>query len=328
MEIITTILKNILFSAGGYLIVALTLVLVDGKSKKDSLENNNLEFKELNLDYNDLPEAKSYMTRDQRDLNYRYYPSQSNKVLILLHGSGWHSRYFLPLANSISKKNFAHVYTPDLRGHGTDPDTRGDIEYIDQLEDDIHDLIQQIKKLHKDSRIIIGGHSSGGGLALRFAGSIYGREADAYLFLSPYLKYNSPTMIKNSGGWTSVHMPRIIGLSMLNNIGIRLFNKLNVIDFNMPIEYRDGSETLSYSYRLNTGYAPRNYTKDLLRIDQKLLVVVGSADEAFKAEEFLPEISKYKPDVKVSIIESVSHMGIVVGEEVIPVIRKWLSDIE
>lgn len=327
MELIHTILRNILFSAGGYLTVALFLVVVDGKAKSDTLKNNNLKFNELNLDYRDIPPIQSYQTRDNTSLSYRYYPAESENVIVLIHGSGWHSTYFLPLAKSISRNNDAHVYTPDLRGHGIDPETRGDIKYINQLEDDIDDLVNYIKVKHKNAKIIIGGHSSGGGLAVRYAGSRYGRYVDAYLLLSPYLKYNSPTIRKNSGGWTSVHMPRIVGLSMLNNIGITYFNKLDVIDFNMPKEYRDGTETLTYSYRLNTGFAPRNYKKDLTSLNQKLLVIAGSADESFKAEEFLPEISKYKPDVEVAILDDVSHMGVVVGEEVRPVLNKWLKDI-
>lgn len=327
MEIIHTILKNMLFSAGGYLAVALILVIVDGKAKSDTLQNNNLKFKELNLDYSCIPEIQSYKTRDTTTLPYRYYPADSENVIILLHGSGWHSRYFLSLAQCISSNNYAHVYTPDIRGHGITPETRGDIKYINQMEDDINDLVKCLREKHNSAKIIIGGHSSGGGLAVRYAGSRYGRDADAYLLLAPYLKYNSPTIRKNSGGWTSVHMPRIVGLSMLNNIGITLLNNLAVIDFNMPKEYRDGTETLTYSYRLNTGFAPRNYKKDLASLNQKLLVIAGSADESFKAEQYLPEISKYKPDVDVVILDGVSHMGVVAGEDVRPVITEWLKSI-
>ena len=39
----------------------------------------------------------------------------SDKVMILLHGSGWHSQYFLPLAEFISSEGLAQVYTPDFR---------------------------------------------------------------------------------------------------------------------------------------------------------------------------------------------------------------------
>ena len=220
------------------------------------------------------------MVISQEVVNLVVVEDKAGEVLVLLHGSGWHSKYLFPLAKYISSENLAHVYTPDLRGHGINPIKRGDIDYINQLEDDLADFLEIVRKKHPNSTLIIGGHSSGGGLVIRFAGSKYGKEADAYMLLSPYLKYNAPTIKLNSGGWASAHMPRIIGLSMLNNVGISWFNYLKVIDFNMPEEYRDGTDTLSYSYRLNTGFAPRNYKKDLSVIKQKVLVVVGKSDES------------------------------------------------
>jgi non-heme chloroperoxidase len=323
-KILQIIVTNILISCAIYVSIANILVVINQKSKNKSSSINKLKFDELAIDYTSLPALDSFECRDGAALGYRYYPSTSRKVVVLLHGSGWHSTYFLPLAEYISNENLAHVYTPDLRGHGSAPARRGDIDYIYQLEDDVSDFLETVKKAHPDATLIIGGHSSGGGLALRFAGSRYGHQADAYMLLTPFLKYNAPTIRPDSGGWASVHLPRIAGLSMLNNIFIKWFNYLPVIDFNMPEAYRDGTETLSYSYRLNTGFAPRNYKKDLKKITQKLFVAAGSSDESFIAEMFYPEISKYKDDVQVEIIDDVTHMGIVMGEEIRPVLAEWI----
>jgi alpha-beta hydrolase superfamily lysophospholipase len=100
--------------------------------------------------------------------------ADADTVLILLHGSGWRSSYLLPLAEFVSSENLAHVYTPDLRRHGLNPARRGDIDYVAQLEDDVADLITVIKRKHPNTAVIVGGHSSGGGLALRFAGDQFG----------------------------------------------------------------------------------------------------------------------------------------------------------
>jgi len=322
------IITNFLISFAIYLCITAVLIIIDGKPKHKNSHQNELSFEELAIDYTSLPSLDTYQCRDGAFLNYRYYPSTVETVLVLLHGSGWHSQYFLPLAEHISSENLANVYTPDLRGHGKDPVKRGDIDYINQLEDDLADFVMVIKKAHPNSKLIIGGHSSGGGLAIRFAGSKYRGLADAYLLLSPFLKYNAPTMRKNSGGWASAHMPRIVGLSMLNNVKIPWFNYLPVIDFNMPEAYRDGTETLTYTFRLNTGFAPANYKQDLLSIKQKVLVVVGKADESFIAEEFLPEMSKYKEDVEVSLLENTTHMGLVIGDRVKPVLRDWITGLK
>lgn len=173
----------------------------------------------------------------------------------------------------------------------------------------------------------MGGHSSGGGLVIRFAGSQYGQQADAYILLSPFLKYNAPAIRPNSGGWAHAYTGRIAGLTMLNNLGIHWFDHLTVIEFSMPEEARDGTETLSYSHRLNTGYAPHKYKKDLSAITQPLLVAAGTNDESFIADQFEPVISQYTT-VQVKLLSGLSHMGVVVSPDIRPIIKDWLEDFD
>ncbi|WP_392339788.1 alpha/beta hydrolase [Moritella marina] len=301
------------------------LLIMFGKRKPRNSDNNSLNFDELyTVDYTCLPPRQSCKARDGKEITYRHYPASADTVLILLHGSGWHSQYLLPLAKSISDDGLASVYTLDLRGHGLTPERRGDVDYIEQLEDDLADFITQIQARHPNAKLILGGHSSGGGLAIRFAGSHYADQIDAYLLLSPFLKYNAPTMRSNSGGWAHVHTARIIGLSMLNMLGIHRFDHLTAIEFNMPASARDGTETLSYSHRLNTAYAPRHYKKDLAAIKQPVLVAVGECDDAFIAQQFESVMSPYT-SVKVALLPEVSHMGIVVGSEIRLVVKAWLQ---
>ncbi len=314
-----------LISAVIYLGIAAVLILT-GKPNKPDLEQRDLAFDELFFDYSNLPELQSFTARDGTQLVYRHYPSESDKIVILLHGSGWHSRYFLPLAEFISSESLAQVYTPDLRGHGRTPKRRGDVDYIGQFEDDLADLIAIIQKDNPKAILIVGGHSSGGGLAIRFAGSQYGHKANAYLLLAPFLKYNAPTTRPNSGGWAKPYTGRIIGLAILNNVGIRWFNYLTVMEFNMPERARDGTETLSYSYRLNTAYAPRDYEKDLIAMTQPLLVVAGTKDEAFIYCQYEPVISRYTT-VQVKLLQDVTHMGVVVSPEIRPVVKEWLESL-
>jgi alpha-beta hydrolase superfamily lysophospholipase len=317
------ILKFLILSAVIYFSIATVLILV-GKRKTPGPDEGGFAFNELFFDYASLPKLKSFTARDRTQLAYRHYPADSEKIVMLLHGSGWHSQYFLRLAEFISSQGLAQVYTPDLRGHGRMPERRGDLDYIGQLEDDLADLVSMIRKDKPNAMLIMGGHSSGGGLAIRFAGSRYGKQADAFMLLSPFLKYNAPTMRSNAGGWAQAHTLRIAGLTMLNNVGIHWFDYLAVIDFKMPQKARDGTETLAYSHRLNTAYAPRNYKKDLRNITQPLLVVVGSRDEAFVADQFEPVISQYTA-VQVKLLPELTHMGVVVSPEVRPVVKEWLE---
>jgi len=147
------------------------------------------------------PEPITYPTRSGGSLPVRHYASEASDVFVLIHGSGYHSRYLAPLAERLAGVGAAHVYTPDLRGHGVDPERRGDIDYVDQLEDDLVDLVGWVRERHAGGRIFVGGHSSGGGLALRFAGG--GGEASGLVLLAPYLAHDAPTLRagNSAGGW-------------------------------------------------------------------------------------------------------------------------------
>jgi non-heme chloroperoxidase len=317
------VLRFAVISAVIYFGIATALILT-GKPSRPDPAHSGLTFDELFIDYSSAPKLKSFTARDGTQLQYRHYPAASNKILILVHGTAWHSRYFLPLAQFISSEGLAQVYTPDMRGHGTSPKRRGDVDYIGQMEDDLADLITFIKKDHPNAMLIMGGHSGGGGMVVRFAGSTYGRQADAYMLLSPFLKYNAPTTRENSGGFARPYTGRIIGLVMLNNVGIRWFNYLTAIEYNMAEKARDGTETLFYSYRLVASTAPQDYGKALSAIKVPFLVVAGTKDKAMVYCQYEPIISQYT-EVRVELLQGVTHFGVVVGPEVRPVIRDWLE---
>ncbi|WP_082926039.1 alpha/beta hydrolase [Halomonas sp. G11] len=273
-----------------------------------------------------LPPLQTYEARGGTSLAYRHYPSEARTALVLVHGSGTDSRYLATLAHELAASGAASVYTPDVRGHGPSPVRRGDIDYIEQLEDDLADLIAHIKDTNTDvSRVVVGGHSSGGGLAVRFAGGQHGHLASAYLLLAPYLGHDAPTVRDNSGGWAEPGVARIVAISMLNAIGITHFNGADVLRFNLPPEYRDGSETLAYSYRLMSGFSPADFRQALDSVQVPVLVVTGAEDEALYADQFEPVLRPLVPHADITTVEGASHLGLVVSEEGIATVRQWLQ---
>ena len=319
-----------------YLVIAVVLILTDRPVPRTVSENGSIAFDALTtVDYTHLPELRPYTARDDTTLYYRLYESSftTNKVLVLLHGSGWHSMQFYPLAVFIRDNDLAHVITPDLRGHGFETEQRGDVDYIGQLEDDLADLIAMAKRQFPGAVVIVGGHSSGGGLAVRFAGGRYGSEADAYLLLAPFLKYNAPTTRPNSGGWARPLSRCIAGLTMINNLGIRWFNDLTVIQFNMPQAVLEGplgeSATTSYSYRLNTSFAPRsNYVQDLSAMQQPFLLVAGAADEYFIADQYESTISAYTNSGSYVVLPDVGHVDLMTTSLLEPVLAGWFLTLD
>jgi non-heme chloroperoxidase len=129
----------------------------------------------------DLPSLRRFPARDGEELAYRIYDSKAERVLIFIHGSSYHGAGYHALAASLSLGGAAKVVLPNLRGHYQSGRRRGDIDYIGQLEDDLFDLMQFLRAEGLGGPITLGGHSSGGGLAIRFAGGAHARAVSSYL---------------------------------------------------------------------------------------------------------------------------------------------------
>jgi len=264
--------------------------------------------------------------RDGTSIKARHLvePSGNAPLIILVHGSGWHGAQFGGLATALSEK--AEILIPDLRGHGANPVRRGDVDYIGQLEDDIADIINARAK--EGQEIILVGHSSGGGLVVRFAGGEHGHLIDKAVLLAPFLKYNAPTTRGNSGGWAQVLTRRIVGLTMLNAVGIRILNHLTVIQFNMPQAVLDGplgsTATTAYSYRMNTSFAPRSdYLNDVAHLPTFLLIA-GKDDEAFFADKYQPLMEAHTNRGQYRLLDGVSHLAVVDAPETATLIKSFL----
>ena len=270
------------------------------------------------------PEQR-FQARDNTTLVYRSYGAQASIELILLHGSGFHSAYLSRLATEIASSGIARVWTPDIRGHGFRPQRRGDIDYIDQLEDDLADFSAWLRAMNPQAELVIGGHSAGGGLTIRFAGGSYRDTADGYLLLAPFLQYNAPTIRPQLSGWATPKTSRIVALNLLNALGIGSFNGITTLEFKLPPRYRTGNETLAYSYRLMTGINPRNYASDLQALEKPTLVVVGTDDESFYADEFRSVFQEFSPQAQVELMPGATHLTLVVDAGLPPLVVQWLK---
>ena len=232
-------------------------------------------------------------------------------LVVAVHGSGWHGGQFQGLGAALAGQGI-DVIAPDLRGHGPDPVWRGDVDYIGQFEDDLADLIRA--QAAPGQRVILLGHSSGGGLVIRFAGGAHRAVIDRAVLLAPFVQHDAPTQRANSGGWARVLTRRLIGLSMLNAVGITALNHLTVIQFRFPDSVLEGPQghtaTRAYSYRLNTGFAPRRDWRGDIAALPPFLLMAGHHDEAFVAEAFEPAFAPLNPTGQYRLIDS-AHLDLV-----------------
>ena len=324
-------LLPVVISVGIFLTIAVGLIL--SQPPRDLKPKASLDFDRLLAQPSETPQGAafqrtSYEMRDGTRLPVTRVAEPGAETLplvVMVHGSGWHGGQFDQLAWAL--RDVAEVRAITLRGHGEDPVRRGDVDYIGQLEDDLADLIGDAE----GRKLVMLGHSSGGGLVIRFAGGVHGHMLDHAVLLAPFLKYNAPTMRENSGGWTVPLNRRLIGLSMLNMARITALNHLTAIQFNMPAQVLDGPHghmaTLAYSFRLNTSYAPRNdYLGDIAKLPAFTLIA-GRGDEAFKSELYEPTMAPANARGRYMLLDGVGHLDVVNAPATEAAIREVLRDL-
>jgi alpha-beta hydrolase superfamily lysophospholipase len=174
------------------------------------------------------PAIERYPARDGSQLAYRFYDSAGERLLIFAHGSSYHGGGYHALASAISCSGAAKVALPNLRGHYLSGRRRGDVDYVGQLEDDLIGLIRFLRSRGLSGPVTLGGHSSGGGLAISFAGGGRGELVSGYLLLSPVIPTSPTVKGGTAGGWANLHPQRLYGLIMLNMLGIHGYDGLPI----------------------------------------------------------------------------------------------------
>ncbi len=267
------------------------------------------------IDTQTLPPLLRYPARDGALLSFREYRASGNNVAILLHGSAGSSVDMHPLALALQRAGITAL-VPDLRGHGANR-PHGDVAYVGQLDDDLADFITRKKPEFLNSKWTILGFSSGAAFALRFAAeSPAGTLVDRYVLVSPYLRYDAPSVRHAEPGaaasqsWAAASVGRIIGLTMLNRLRVPIWNGLPVLAFPVPGNLEATTRTYSWRMYKNFG-ADDDYLADIRRAVRPLQVFVGGSDELLDAQALKREFQSQRSDVPVSILPGMGHSDMV-----------------
>ncbi|MCG2589999.1 alpha/beta hydrolase [Rhodohalobacter sulfatireducens] len=282
-------------------------------------------FADLGFEQPNSFEEAFFEASDGETLFTRHFSSESNTTILLSHGVLGDSYLFNKLSGLLREATGAEVYAMDIRGHGQSGGRPGDVDYIGQYEDDLADVVTHIKKEKPDHKIIIAGHSMGGGISLRYAMRDDFPEVDGYLLTAPTLGHTNPTMRtapadpdESKEPFLKLHIERIIGLSMLNSVGNHEFDSLNVLFFNLP----ENSPVTKYSHRSNVSNAPADYRDGLRAVNKPLLIIVGTEDEVMEAAKFQPVMEQYS-EGELLIVEGATHNGIRHSEDAMIKIKEW-----
>jgi alpha-beta hydrolase superfamily lysophospholipase len=262
------------------------------------------------IDFSSLPEVSRFQARDGTELAYRHYPAHApatGRIAIVVHGSSGSSRGAIHALSLALATRGVQTYAVDIRGHGGSGN-RGDITYIGQLEDDMADLVGEIRKTDPTAPLTLIGHSSGGGFALRVAGSPIQNLFTRTVLLAPYLGYDAPSSRPDAGGWASPDIPRFLALSVLRRIGMPWAESLPTIAFAVPPN-SSRILTATYSYRLMRDFAAsRDFRADLAAATRPITIFSGSADELMFSDKYREAVGDR---ATIHIIDGVNHMGIV-----------------
>lgn len=287
-------------------------------------EMTSKEIADLGFEQKYKNTTKRFSMRDGKKLFSYVYENDSNVTTILLHGILSSSYLMNKTAGLLREATNSEVIALDFRGHGQSDGKPGDVEYINQYVDDLEDVILTIQKEKPNQKLILAGHSMGGGIILRYAIKENTPSVDGYLLFAPHLGVNSPTIKEpkpEDDDFIKLHMNRIIGLKMLNAIGDTTYNNLPVLFFNLP----ESMPITKYSFRANESMSPLDYKNGLNSINKPLLVVVGSDDEAFDATKFTPAVTQNSKG-KVAIIEGESHNGVRHNKKTMEAISNWIKN--
>lgn len=272
--------------------------------------------------YKNVPQK--FTMREGKQLFSYTYESESKTTIILLHGVLSSSYLMNKTAGLLREATDSKVVALDFRGHGQSEGEPGDVDYINQYVDDLEDVILALKEEKPNQKIILAGHSMGGGIILRYAMEKNAPKIDGYILFAPHLGVNAPTLKEEDvtteeSSFIKLHINRIIGLKMMNAIGETKYNNLPVLFFNLP----ETMPITEYSYRANESMSPLDYKEGLSAIDKPLLVVVGTKDEAFDSSKFNSAVTQNSRG-EVYLIENETHNGVRHNKKTMDIISEWV----
>jgi len=184
-----------------------------------------------------------------------------------------------------------------------------DSGYYGQLDDDLDDLIAELRRQYLTGHFALLGFSSGGGFTLRAAVGNLSAAFTRLVLVSPYLGYDAPSTRSpgDSAIWANADVPRFIALGLLRRLDLRCCEALPVIAFAVS----PGSEkyvTTRYSYRLLTNFGAPADLGAAFRQLKIPTIIAGGADELMLSDKYADVVRGIEPAIDVRIVPGLTHM--------------------
>jgi pimeloyl-ACP methyl ester carboxylesterase len=315
-----------------YLGIALSLVFWPGATFERPVPANSQGISTERNSDNGVVRERMFKARDGATIAARVHGDDGLPTLLVIHGVASQAKDMDAMAALLTKTVRLRVVAIDLRGHGRSSGSRWQLDHVGQFEEDLSDIVGQIRSEAPSKPIVLAGHSMGGGIALRYALASNSAPVEGFLLLTPLLGGDSPSMTKNdatdpkAGHNPAAELPvifrtpRMIGVIMLHSVGITAFDQLPIMLFNHPDRPSYGFAALA-SMQPN---APADYRVALKAVSKPLMLIAGDKDEYFEAAAF-PNIISQNSNGESILIENANHTSILTDSRSIISIVNWLG---
>lgn len=275
------------------------------------------------IDRSTLPAPETLLARDGTPLAVRRYGDGTGTAVVALHGMFLDGSCFHPMAEALARRGAA-VHVPDLRGHGASGGRRGDVDHVGQLDDDLADVLIQVRARHPGTRVVLLGHSSGGALVVRHGAGRRDHGIGGTVLLAPFLGGQARTTRQDPGGWVSADVARIADIARRTACGDGTGQDQVVLRFDPPASSPPGVVAQAYTYRMMASLAPgTDLGSDLSAIAEPLLVVAGARDGCFFAGQYEPTISPHAKGT-FRVLPGLTHLGLLLSPVAWAAVEEWM----
>ncbi|WP_444896898.1 alpha/beta hydrolase [Microbulbifer sp. SSSA005] len=288
-----------------------------------------------------------FQARDGKKLSFRWLPcDESDLVLVCMHGSTFSSQWYLMFGRMVHRNGIS-VCLPDWRGHGKSEGVPGDLDYSDQLQDDLADLLKHLKKRGAKA-FVLGGHSAGSLVALKYLHLYGSKDIAGFFAIAPPLtqseetrKYDIPasgfeyyirygrkrhyTRPRASAG--DQNLPKIKMLKYWLALLFPPLRKLSVLSF-PPVGSAAGNQgrVLDCTFNLLSAYNVKRYADLFASLNVPCHFFVGEKDEVLDTHVLHTVLSWYlSPNIKAGLTElpRATHMSAISASA--KPISSWLT---
>lgn len=278
--------------------------------------------------------------------------------LFLLHGGSFNHRRYANIGKNCATAGFETILV-DWRGHGQSQGIAGTCDHVGQMEDDIADIIlwfnhhQASNNQNSNNQLptILGGHSAGAVICLRYIDRYGQNDIDGCYFIAPALSNTMEAMRYDHSSAKSSYLmnyfrpkpshnlPPAAALKHIPQMNNRRFvcslftpflpssrhQKVLRFPCSEKMAQLEG-RVVEYSFNLVMSISLPRYIDTFRSIQCPVLLVCGEQDEMLHPD-FLPMVHRWhlSPliDKSLQMLPKVNHMSVIAAAS--KILPQWLA---